>query len=225
MNVTQVGRDGFGRALRDLKRDGCNVLVTGHLPSMDLHVVSSRLLGGEPGRRVRVFCLTNRGLETARRRLSLVQPGLGRPVVVDAVGESRSVAGAASDGLNLDIRAAPCGPGQLCSEVCAAVSGVESRHGPLEPAMLRLCLESLQPYVAECDRDAVRAFVADVGQAVVDVCGIGHYVLPAEQPSDRPSWLDPMFEVVVEHRVREDTTQQRWLLPSRDVATGWFPLA
>lgn len=221
----------FGRALGDLKRQGCNVLVTGTAPGRVFDRVSARFLGDEPTR-VRVFARASIEPSRIHKRLRMAGPGRRPAVVVDAgtppeVAYARSVSAATTAEptqtapADLDVRHAEFSLDAVESAVAEAVADAGRRHGPLGPADLRLCVDSLEPLLAANDPTAVRSTVDAVGRTVLDAGGMAHYVLPLVDRAAAVEDLRPAFDVVVELRATNAVTEQRWTVPDYDVRTEW----
>lgn len=212
----------FASALAGLKRSGCNVLVVGAVPERERDAMSARLFGDPAaGPRVRLFGLLDRGVEVARRRLSLAGPGAA-PVRVVTAGTGRQVraTAAASPTEGLTVRRAG-DPDEFREELVAAVDALGDEAGDLEPGALRVGVDSVQPLVERRGVAAVESLVDDVGAEVVDAGGIAHYVYPAAH-DDAAEVLGPSFDAVVSLRVRDGRTEQHWQLPGRGIKTGWF---
>lgn len=214
----------FSQALASLKRRGSNLLLVGNGGTEAQLAACSRLLGEGPDRR-RLFVFTDRA-SSIDDRLPPVERGRESVWVVDCTSETRSAA-AASTGASggATRRAVPLDDlvalGEAVSEAVDALDGVA---GGLDPAELRVCFDSLRPLLAEHDEQRVFRFLHALTGDVRGARGMGHYHLPVDYGSDAVRVLEPLFDAVVEVRIREGHAQQRWHLRDRDITTDWLPL-
>lgn len=227
------GESAFSRRLAALKREGSNVLVVGAVPD-DLHLsVDRQLLNGSSPqrRRLLVFCG--------------VEPAVGDRLPADAPREEaylqvihhalfeRSAAGATADGAG-GTAPTPPGPnspteqtvrgdlGDLGAAIAETTDVFEALTGGLDPAEMRLCLDSLDSLVAEYERSRVTGFLHLLTGRVRRANGLAHYHLHADPDARILGLLEPLFDAVVELRVTDDRAEQRWRLD--DVTSGWFPV-
>lgn len=92
-----------------------------------------------------------------------------------------------------------------------------------DPGEVRVCVDSLDPFVECYGVDELAAFVETTATRVRDVRGIAHYHLSATLDDDRLQRLRPQFDAVVETRQSPDGPQQRWSIAG-DVRTDWLPV-
>lgn len=137
----------------------------------------------------------------------------------DDAAASETVAGATGTG-DIAVEWVP-DERQFVESLPAAVDDVVAEADPLEPAELRVCVDSLRPLVAV---DAVdhRAFVETVREEMKRRRGIAHFVLPEPADCEVACALSPLFDVVVTLRTR-DGPEQRWHLRNLDYRTDWEP--
>lgn len=114
--------------------------------------------------------------------------------------------------------------GELLAGVEDAVASFEDDAGDLSPAELRLCFDSLTPLATDYDDRAVERFLADLTDAVERVDGMGHYHVSGAYADEAVSWLEPLFDAVVEVRRVDGRVEQRWHVSDSDLITGWLPL-
>jgi hypothetical protein len=108
------------------------------------------------------------------------------------------------------------------SDVLETIDGVEATRGALDPAQLRVCVDSLVPIVETFGEEATHETLHRLTDAVRDRRGMAHYHLPVD-PSDRHvRALSPLFEAVVELKNGPDGPEQRWLLTESGAATDWL---
>jgi len=214
----------FTRWLADLKQTGSNILVTGEVPD-GVSAVASRKLFGWDERRFRVLALTDRSITDAHARLPedasfddsttwVIDQRRGeRSVPATATGVASDLGTPATD----DAR-------DLCEEVCAAVDFYEQRADGLDPAELRVGVDSLFPLVQE-DRSATERVLGTLGDAVGDVQGMAHYHLRVPDDDEVVDDLMESFDARIELRkLPNQSAQQRWHAPDIDATTSWMEL-
>lgn len=96
--------------------------------------------------------------------------------------------------------------------------------GDLDPAELRVCVDSVVPLVEEHGAEAVFRFLRVLTARVRCDDGMGHFHLPTDVNSDLVRTLAPVFDAVVEVRCRKGYAEQRWHLQEQDVTTRWLSL-
>jgi hypothetical protein len=186
-----------------LKREGCNLLVTGAVSMEAADRLTRRLLGS---------------------------PGLDRTRILVRTDDSHSVARLLPAGVSLDdpsvrrfdysaytARADPLA--SLGRDVVAAVDEFGSRPTPLVGGELRLAVTSLDPLVVDREWTAVERFLRRLTDVVVDARGMGHYRhlgSRADLPGPPPERL---FDAFVDLRDRE-APEQRLSIPALE-PTGW----
>lgn len=227
MRDTRGWEGRLSRALEELKRRGSSVLVAGDVPETTMDRFSARFLGRTPSR-TRAFALRDVGIDRVERRLRAAGPGREPAVVVDAdTGGARSVA-APADGPRLpylDVRTVEPSLDAVADGVETAVADVRRRHGPLDPADLRVCVDVCRGGPEPSDDDATAAFLATVREAVVGAGGMAHVVVPAGRDAAVVERLRPAFDVVVALRKTNAAVEQRWTVPEYGVETGWTEVA
>lgn len=207
-----------------LKREGCNLLVTGEVPCAVSDAATRRLLGAPYEDRSRVLALTGPKPTRAHRRL----PGGCRPGdpdvrVIEFHSHTRSAAATRPAGTRVE----RAGPSLVDLQVAieGAIEEMDARADGLEPAELRFSLDSLRLLVEECGSDDVREFLAAVTAAVEGVAGMGHYHLSVADDADLAGELSPLFDARIELRKRETVgPEQRWHVPRLDLSTNWVGL-
>lgn len=226
-----TGRDGptgrdtdeFVRRLEDFGQDGSAVLVVGG-GSREVHVdMCRRLLGDDsaaPRRRMLVF--TNGTFAVDERVPG--EPGPDDTRVVTTA-TSRSTAAAATQTAGIDVD--DLGDASLAGIGVALVEGArafERRHGTLEAGELRIGVDSLAPLLDAHGERAVFGFLVLATAYVRHVRALGHFHLPVDVDSSVAGLLAPLFDAVVEVRVRKGQPQQRWHLDDGDVTSRWLSL-
>ncbi|UPV74753.1 hypothetical protein M0R89_01460 [Halorussus limi] len=213
----------FSEWLAKLKRTGSNILLTGEVPDA-VSARASRSLFGREDRRFRVLGLTDQTIRNAATRLpddaSFDDPTTW---IIDQRRGERSVPATAqgftpdSDSLRTDDAR------QLCDEIQTAISFYDERADGLDPAELRVGVDSLFPLVQE-DRAATRHVLGTLCATVRSVHGMAHYHLrvPDDEIVDD---LMGLFDARVELRRRpRRNPEQRWYAPEIDAKTPWMEL-
>lgn len=209
----------FANALAAMKRDGSVLLTTG--AGVDtLRAACRRLLGDTATTpRRRVFVLTeqvgpNHPAKTADpgdhvRTLAYRIPTRSTAAATGGVAQSlpdRTVEGDLSD---------------LYTAIEKEVTAAERGARNLEPAQLRLCLDSLDTLLAAHGQEETFTFLHELGGLVRGADGMAHVHLPAAIDDDVVGVLTPLFDAVIE--VREGP-QQRWHLREPEFTTDWLSL-
>jgi hypothetical protein len=211
----------FDEVLRELKRQGANLLVTGEVPASVTRTAARTMLGdpGEPRRRVLAFPeppgdalheYLPPGVTVASDDVWVASLGadVRRPASAEAMSPSNvsDLAG-------------------FRSEIVGAVSFYDDVTDGLDPAELRLGVESLSMLFAEYRRDAVERFLRTTTAIVRGVNGMGHYRLARPDRDDLVQSLAPLFDVRVELRQRGDRPpEHRWHVVDEGITTSWVQL-
>jgi len=214
-------------ALSRLKNRGSNLLVTG-IVAADIHRrACHRFLGDETfAPRQRLVVLTSADPHTGVKQY-LTTTGSTASIRVISYAPGRRTA-AAGDSLNEELTTATrVKPGDLPKlkiAVAEAIADIQDQNKDLPPAGLRVCVDSLLPIIDDHGREAVVRLVYPVAQRIRAAQGMGHFHLPVDPELTIVEELAPMFEGVVELRMKQGTPQQRWHLHDMDVTSEWLPL-
>lgn len=214
----------FSDRLAELKRRGSAVLVTGADIGEAHTDLCWRLFGdslAEPRRRVLV--ITN-GTGTLDARLP-TGTGEASDTTVIPASTTRSVQTAATPPRGAQV-VEPAGAslGHLGIAITEAIERIQRDHAPLEAAELRLGVESLAPLLDAHGEEQVFEFLAVATHYLQEVDALGHFHLPFHRDADVARLLTPLFDVVVEVRVREGQPRQRWHLDDGAITSRWLPL-
>jgi hypothetical protein len=215
----------FGRRLRELKRDGSNMLLVG---TDGAGAVCERFLGeSSAGPRYRVLVAADPERAAPRERLAAIDadPSRDAAAVVSWRPDDRSRRAESSrsvDSLDRDVTVESAELRALGAAISETVESVAAEEPRRSPARLRLCFDSLAPLVEGYDRRDVRRFLLGVTKAVERVDGMGHYHAPTGDGSAVPDDLAPLFDGTVEVRRGADGVEQRWHVGG--TATGWLSL-
>lgn len=239
----------FGNRLRELKTRGCAVLVVGSVPS-NVHAMLCRRMFGEridpPRQRLLVLtegtvALGSRIPETEPAPESDARPGVGTSPGIEtgegapgsSEGETHVITAATARSTAPRVRAGWDVPvvdlaepslAELGMAIVCVFEGVERRHGPLEPAQVRFCLDSLTPLLDAHDEATVFEFLALLTGYVREMNGMCHLHLPAPPRTYAARLVAPLFDATVELRVGVDGPEQRWHLREDGFTSRWLPL-
>jgi hypothetical protein len=216
--------DEFARRLRELKANGSTVLVTGS-GSKEVHTAMCRRLLGEesvePRHRLLVFA---NGTFAIDERLPHGGADGGDTQVLTA-SATRSTTAAASRTTGLDVvDLGDASLSELGAGIVEAVEGFERRHGRLDATELRVGVDSLSPLLDVHGERAVFNFLLVASAYLREFEALGHVHLPVTRESYVVQLLAPLFDAVVEVRVRAGQPQQRWHIDGGDVTSRWLSL-
>ncbi|MFD1512657.1 DUF7504 family protein [Halomarina rubra] len=217
----------FGEALRDLKRRGCSLLVTGEVPFETRAAMSRRLFGTPDERRYRLLGVTNTvGLPVDRYLPSGVAPAGDDVTVVDFADELRGATASESPTSatprptvrtdDVDRLAT------LRTSMTSAIDRIGDRVGPFVAGELRVGVASLRgPF--EDGGDHARATIEHLVEDVVGHRGMVHCHLLGGTAAVAD--LTDAFDVRIELRDRgTGVPEHRWVVPDRSVQTQWVAL-
>lgn len=213
----------LGETLRQLKRRGCSLLVTGTVPFETRAAMSRRLFGTPDEPRYRLLAVTNSvGLPVARYLPHGVTASAADVSVVDFADQLRgSTTASPSSGTGPTMRTDDTDRmANLGTTVSTAIERLAQQAGRFDAGTLRVGLASLRgPYDAE---DPVRASVGRIVDDVVSRRGMVHcHLLDTTLDDD----LMEAFDVRIELRDRgTGAPEHRWVVPDRAVRTEWVPL-
>lgn len=217
----------FAQALSALKRRGSSVLVVGKGRDCTQLDACRRLLGdATAGPRHRLLVSTENGIDIDKR-LPADEPRSGSITLVDRSIKTRSAAAATQPTTSIGSISTKLvegdGLASLGEAIGEAITAIEAQ-GPLAPAELRVCVDSLTPLLDEHDERDVFQFLHAFGGEVRRVNAMGHVHLPVEYETEAVGTLAPAFDAVIQLRVEDGHTEQRWHLQDDDITTDWLAL-
>lgn len=182
------------QGLSALKREGGTVLVLG--PAHAGHTdVCRRFLGGDAER---VLVSTDGSVHCEGDPAAVVE----RPV------STRSAATAIPS-------ATPTNLDALHREIRSTVRRLAD-----DGTSLRLCFDSLRPYVDSTPEHELVSFLDSLGETGREVDAVVHVHLPAMADAV-PAGISGAVDAVVELNRRGESTYQQWRLPETDAASDW----
>lgn len=202
------------------------MLVVGSAASEVHTCICRRMLGGvdaPPRRRLLVFTNGTFSLASRIPRGGSTTPAHGTKVVTASTTRSATAERPAVQDVPVEDlgRASLSDLGVAISE---AIAEFEDRYGPLAPAELRLCVDSLSPLLDVHGEQAVFEFLVLATRYVREFRGMGHFHLPVEREARVARLLAPLFDGVVEVGGSAEAPRQRWHLRDGDVTSQWLPL-
>ncbi|WP_158056770.1 DUF7504 family protein [Halorussus halophilus] len=218
--------DRFREVLHRLKRDGCNLLVTGEVSQSVTARATRTLLGAANVDRKRVLTLADGDQSVHDRLPKGVAPDASSVWVIGQQADHRAVPSPVDEPADGDeptpdeYRTHLAG---LREEILSAIEYFE-KDG-LDPAELRLSVDSLDYLGHDHDEASLAEFVRSVSEEVRDVRGMAHYHLRHPDDSELVERLTPVVEARIELRKREGLpAEQRWHVPEYGQATEWVQL-
>lgn len=217
-----LGEGTFVRRLRELKERGCAVLVTGDTTAAAHTDICRRLLGeGSDGRRHRVLVFTNGTFGLDDR---LPDGGAGdTEVITTSTKRSATVESVPSAGFDTE-ELEGCSLTDLGLAIVDAFERIEEAHGPLDPAELRFGLDSLSPLLDAHGEEVLFEFLTILTRYLRAYEALGHVHLPVDREEYVAKLVAPLFQAVVEVRVRDMETEQRWHLDDGAVTSRWLSI-
>lgn len=229
----------FLNLLNKLKATGCSLLVVGDAPREVFARASGRLLGDADVVRYRVLGVTDATTQSIGDRLpdpsETPRPLSETTRIVNHAGAPRSVTAAESPsapsklaGIEETCIADPDLRG-LESTLCDAIDEVAEQAYDLQPADLRIGIDSVSPLLDRYDAEVVKRCLDAVGEHARSRDAMAHYLLPESYDNSRVQDLAPTVDAVVELRTVDPAAfghdaQQRWHAPEQGVTTEWLPL-
>lgn len=233
----------FLDVLRELKSDGCNLLVVGDAPRRLFTTASAGLLGGTDEHRYRLLAVTDVSPQSVVERLPNPKetPGdfAGTTEIVNHASPPRSVVDADQSSDNPselpplgDVSERQVVDPQLAglqAELAESMAAFNRHAGGLRPAQLRVGVDSLGALFEHYDEDVVRRCLQVITGYVRDYRAMGHYVLAEPRESERVRRLADTFDATIEIRAvdsakHDHDAEERWHVSSRNLTTNWFPL-
>jgi len=200
----------FAQELEALKRNGSNVLLVGEPAAASHGQVCSRFLGAgaSPTHRIVVF--------TDRSRIPADRPAQTQYLLLDP--ETSAPESTTEDGLTVHSTL-----GTLGRAFVDRIDRLESET-ELDPASLRVCVDSVADLLNAYDSEAVFRLVHVLSTRTRRSRGMGHYHLPISRESEAVRLFEPLFDAVVTLRSTDDAVEHRWHLRDSETATEWVSL-
>lgn len=225
MGSRNAATESLSAQLRTLRQRGCSVLVVADADATDPGC--RRLLGRADRERRHVFLPTTVGVADvlARHGDDRDPARLG---VVDAARARRGVT--VETGASVDESAAWYTRVDRLRDT-RALGEQAIRHltrlaaDDLEPATVRFCLESLDPFFDVLSADERIDLLDCLTGAVRQIRGLGHVHVSTAIPEASLVGLLPLFDATVRLRTDSGDVRQRWHIHETDYRTDWLPLS
>lgn len=199
----------FARSLAALKRQGCNLLITGRVRDGSHLRLSRQLMGGtETGRRWRLVVATDtKGIGTRCPE----EADIRNYRCIDRRPAMRSTATQSCLSLSVDLFGVE-------REVSETIEEFEDDADGLSPGELRVCVDSLQPLLDTHSTGTIEQFIESTTERIDEASGMGHFHLPIDPERAIVSELTSLFNVHIELR----DGKHRWHILENDIQTGWL---
>lgn len=219
--------DAFIEELSRLKRRGASVLVVGSARASQQAETCRRLLGHATDRPRRRVLVSTTGESAPIESLVDETPSDSHRIVRHEIDvRSASASAASSDhgpAPSIDVPVTTTETlADLGIEISSAIESFETAADGLEPAELRIGVDSLLPLLETYGTERVFRFIHLTNGRVRKSDGMIHYRLPVERENEVVAVLAPLFDVVVELRTHNGVCQERWALKSESLCSGWI---
>lgn len=217
--------EGFSDELSRLKRQGTSLLVVGSVQPDQHRDASQRLLScGSDQVRRRVLVSTTSGPHHISRFVGDAESDTLS--VINYAPDHRSVtASGSASRRSSDPEATEVGTlTDLGIAIANAIDSFETDADGLEPAEVRVSIDSVVPLLEEYGNQQVFKFLHLINGRTQHVGGMAQYHLPMKRDARIVPTLSPLFDVVVELRERNGDAQERWLIDDGTHSSGWLPV-
>ncbi|QLK24785.1 hypothetical protein HYG81_11750 [Natrinema zhouii] len=224
-DCTETNGDEFSDELSRLKRQGTSVLVVGSVQPDQRQDTCQRLLGCGADRLRRRILVSTTGEshpvshfvdDTSSERLSVITYDTqARSAAATAPAASPSIDPSTTD---VDTLA------DLGIAISSAVESFEADADVLEPAEVRVGIDSLLPLLEEYGKQRVFKFLHLINGRTRSVNGMAHYHLPVERDAQIVPILSPLFDVIIELREQNGECQERWVIDDGAYSSGWLTI-
>jgi len=217
----ETNEDGFSNKLARLKRQGASVLVVGSVRPDHRQDTCRRLFGCTTDHvRRRVLVSTTDGPHPASHHVDTTD----RETVSTITHDTRACSATATtstvspsiDPSTVDTLA------DLGIAIADAIDVFEADADILEPAEVRVGIDSLLPLLEEYGHRQVFKFLHLINGRTQDVDGIAHSHLPVERDARIVPTLSLLFDIVVEIREHDGDYQERWVINDGAERSGWL---
>ncbi|MFC7045662.1 hypothetical protein ACFQH6_09820 [Halobacteriaceae archaeon GCM10025711] len=192
----------FAEALDDLKRRGSMLLLVGPGHHDAPSAACQRLLGAavsEPRRRLYVMSGGTPATHASPMDVGGDHRQSNRTIVHETTTRSATTASAGTPA-GLPARTVTDGLSELHAAVEDEIAAFERDYGDMDPAELRVCLDSVDALLATYDEEDVFEFLHAVAGTMRATGGMCHVHLPTDPDSRVAHLLEPLFDAVIEVR-------------------------
>lgn len=226
----------FSERLSTLKRQGASVLVVGSVRTTSRRNVWRRLLGRATAQPRRRILVSTTGDSDTLDLSQLDETGLNSSTVerVRYAAQTRSATATAPETgpespsagpqPTNDVPTSATTLTELGVAISSAVETFDAEANGLEPAQLRIGVDSLVPLLEEYGTGRIFKFVHLTNARAREADGMVQYHLPTDRDADVVTVLEPLFDIVVELRECSDGFQERWSITDSDHDSGWISI-
>jgi hypothetical protein len=222
-------RDRFSTYLSGLKERGSVIIVVGELPRECYAPFCSNMLGDPAsGPRYRLRVTTDDTPDIAATGENTPHPSAYRVStrhVVSTFG-ARSAATASAIAKERDSVTHVEGDSlaKLGVTISEEIEAFERAAGELEPAQLRLCFDSLRPFLEEFEEEEVFRFLHILAGRIRSTSGMAHLHLQAARDDLAVKKFEEIFDAVVELDTLDQKLVHCWHVRDRNITSGWLPV-
>lgn len=218
----------FSRILSNLKRQGSTLLVIGSVPQTVYTSCCRRMMGDTAAHiRYRLFVFTDKEPSSIPPRdPELTSPTDSEKVkVINHMVNPRSTTNASMHPDQQDdfiVNVDSTDLKTLRTRITDAIAGFQQDSGGLDPAQLRLCFDSLLSILSDYEDEDILRLLYQLRNHIREVSGMGHFHLPVECGSGKVDFIVPVFDAVVELRLRDEQLEERWHIPEKEGSSNWI---
>ena len=210
----------FAQTLAELKRQGSNILLVGDVESAGRGAACQRLLGDSTAdERFRLFVLTGEAEHEVPAE-TIDEGESERSVItlqsVDDEGDRTFPADVSVSRTTM--------LGMLGTKVVERINGFERDADGLDPAALRVCVDSVDELLEGRREENVFRLLHVLTTRVRRANGMGHYHFAVDRDHEAVRLFEPLFDAVVEVRTGDDEPKHRWYLRDSDTTSDWVTI-
>ena len=215
----------FAEQLSRLKQHGTSVLIVGSVRDTHRESITRLLIGDDAGEiRHRVLVSTNGSTGDCFHYLNNRSSGLTELITYGAHSRSVSTTSTPIEPVVDESERVAEDLSDLGIEISSAIERIEMDTEELNPADLRVCIDSLVPLLDQYGEERVFTFIHLINGRAITAGGMCQYHLPVERTANVVSVLRPLFDIVIELRENQGICQHRWTLVDSEHESGWLPL-
>ncbi|MFD1565530.1 hypothetical protein ACFR99_18510 [Haloarchaeobius amylolyticus] len=220
----ETTEDGFSSELARLKRQGASVLVVGSSRPDHRQDTCQRLFGCPTGRvRRRVLVSTTDGPHLVSQHIDATDPETLSVINYDTRARSGATTATVSPSIepfatDVDTLA------DLGIAITNAIDSFEAETDVLEPAEVRVGIDSLCPLLEAYSHRQVFKFLHLINGRTKGIGGMAHSHLPVERDARIVPTLRPLFDIVVELREHDGDYQERWGITDETESSDWISI-
>lgn len=216
----------FSSILNILKKEGCILLIIGET-SLQKHRYAAQYMLGEAEKhtRHRLFIHTQTDPYDINSDFHTYSGQAGNSIaaILNWTGCDRSIATQINSQHNIpEIRLPNQELDTLTHSISEAIAVIENQANTLQPAELRVWIDSLEPILDQSEEEIVK-FLTFFENRIKNVNGMGIISLNVSIADPIFELLRSFFDAVIELKV-EQHLHQRWRLQESELMTEWIPV-